>query len=147
MDFVLHRGVVFSLRLSQLKEFSGCTNLLEAYFKISSSFWLVYGGRRRGRGSKSPVSRTLHSRLPSLLSWFPYRLRNIKNCCKIYLCFFRFLPPFITIPGFPPPSLFQELRRRDHALIFSRAFLTLTCLPYYLRAWNRLPPSCLPPHV
>ena len=33
MDFVLHRGVVFSLRLSQLKEFLGCTNLLEAYLK------------------------------------------------------------------------------------------------------------------
>ena len=27
MDFVLHHGVVFSLRLSQQKEFLGCTNL------------------------------------------------------------------------------------------------------------------------
>ena len=33
MDFVLHRGVVFSWRLSQLKEFLGCIKVLEAYLK------------------------------------------------------------------------------------------------------------------
>ena len=33
MDFVLHRGVALSLQLSQLKDFLGCTNLLEAYLK------------------------------------------------------------------------------------------------------------------
>ena len=33
MDFVLHRGAVFSLWLSQLKELLACTNLLEAYLK------------------------------------------------------------------------------------------------------------------
>ena len=33
IDFVLHGGVVFSLWLSQLNEFLGGTNLLEAYLK------------------------------------------------------------------------------------------------------------------
>ena len=33
MDFVLHRGVNLSLQLSQLKDFLGCTNLLEAFLK------------------------------------------------------------------------------------------------------------------
>ena len=42
---------------------------VQTYLKLtSSSFWLVYRGGRRGRGSKSPVPRTLHSRLLPLLS-------------------------------------------------------------------------------
>ena len=50
MDFALHGGVVFSLCLSQLKEFLGFKNYLEA----SCSLWLVYGEGRRGGGPRLP---------------------------------------------------------------------------------------------
>ena len=64
MDFALHGGVVFSLCLSQLKEFLGFKNYLEA----SCSLWLVYGGRTKGGGEpKPPVSRTLAAFQPPTL--------------------------------------------------------------------------------